>query len=68
VFNGVPRGSPIPWVHDASIVVTYGGPPFDILIGVPFSRCNVTTVSIDSEKIVSQVVSVSSMKFRHWLI
>jgi hypothetical protein len=36
VSNGVPKGSPMPWVHDSSIVVTYGGPPFNILIGVPF--------------------------------
>jgi len=70
VSNGVPKGSPMPWVHDSSIVVTYGGPPFDILIGVPFSRCNVTIASIDWEKIVSQVlgVGVSFMKFWHGLI
>jgi hypothetical protein len=58
VSNGVPRGSSIPLVHDSSIVVTYGGPPFDILIGVPFSRCNVTTTFIDWEKIVIQVLGV----------
>jgi hypothetical protein len=70
VSNGVPRGFPIPWVHDSSIFVTYGGPPFDILIGIPFSRCNIIIASIDWEKIVSQVhgVGVSSMKFWHWLI
>jgi hypothetical protein len=58
VSNGVPKGSSIPWVHDSSFIVTYRGPPFDILIGVPFSRCNVTTTSIDWEKIVSQVLGV----------
>jgi hypothetical protein len=65
VSNGVPKGYPMPWVYDFSIVVTYGGPPFDTLIGVPFSRYNVTTTSIGWEKIVNQVldVRISSMKF-----
>jgi len=35
VSYGAVGGSPIPWVHDSSIVATLGRPPFDILIGVP---------------------------------
>jgi hypothetical protein len=42
VSNGVVGGSHIFWVHDSSIVVTFGGPSFDVLIGVPYSRCSVT--------------------------
>lgn len=42
VSNGVIGGSPIPWVHDYSIVVTFGRPSFDFLIGVPSISCSVT--------------------------
>ncbi len=59
--NGVVRNSPIPWVHDFSIVVTFGGPPFDILIGVPSSSCSVTIGSSYYEKIVSQVPSATGV-------
>jgi hypothetical protein len=36
VFDGVAWGSPIRWVPDFSIAITFGRPPFDILLGAPF--------------------------------
>jgi hypothetical protein len=41
VFDGVVRSSPIPQVHDSSIVVAFRGPLFDILPSVPSSSCSV---------------------------
>jgi hypothetical protein len=40
VFNGVAGGSPILWVPNFSIVVTFRRLPFDILLGVPFFNYN----------------------------
>ncbi len=40
VFDGVVGGFPILWVPNFSIVVTFGRPPFDILLGVPFFNYN----------------------------
>ncbi len=55
VSNDVVGGSPIPWVHDSSIVVTFGGPPFDILIGVPYFNYNVIIGFADRENIINQM-------------
>ncbi len=59
-------GSLIHRVHDSSIVVTFGGPPFDILIGVPFFKYNVTFGFADREKIVNQVHGAIGVGFRDW--
>jgi hypothetical protein len=56
VSNGVARGSFISWVHDSSIIATFGRPPFDILPCVPFSNCSVIIGFVDQKKIVSQVL------------
>ncbi len=40
VFDGVVGGSLILWVLDFSIVVTFGRPPFDVLLGVPVFSYN----------------------------
>jgi hypothetical protein len=40
VFDVVVGGSFILWVPDFSIVVTFGRPHFDILLGVPFFSYN----------------------------
>lgn len=44
-------------IHDSSIVVTFGGPPFDILIRVLCFNYNVIVGFVDREKIVNQVPS-----------
>ncbi len=36
VFDGVVGASPILWVPNFYIAITFGRPPFDSLLGVPF--------------------------------
>jgi hypothetical protein len=59
----VARGSFISWVHDSSIVVTFGRPPSNILLGVPFSSCNVIIGFTNQKKIVNQVPDVYGVGF-----
>ncbi len=66
MFNGVVGGSPIHWIHDSSIVVTFGGPPFDILIGVPSFNYNVIVGFVDRKKIVNQVPNATSVGSMDW--
>jgi hypothetical protein len=61
VFDNVVRSSPIPWVHDYSIVVAFGGPIFDILPSVPSSSCSVIVGSADQDTIVNQIPNASSV-------
>jgi hypothetical protein len=61
VFNGVVGGSPIHRVHDYSIVVTFGGLPFDILIKVPSFNYNIIVGFVNREKIVNQVPSATGV-------
>lgn len=56
--NGAVRGSPIPQVHDYSIVVAFGGPLFDILTKVPSSNSNAFVAFGDQHKMANQVLGV----------
>ncbi len=66
MFNGVVGGSPIHRVHDYSIVVTFGGLPFDILIKVPSFNYNIIVGFVNREKIVNQVPSATGVGSMDW--
>jgi hypothetical protein len=57
MFNGMTRGFFISWVHDSSIVTTFGRPFSNILLGVPFSSCSIIIGFTNQKKIVNQVLS-----------
>ncbi len=53
-------------IHDSSIVVTFGGPPFDILIRVLSFNYNVIVGFVDREKIANQVPSAIGVGSMDW--
>ncbi len=63
VFDSVVKSSPIPWVHDYSIVVAFGGPLSNILPNVPSFSCSVIVGFIDHNTIVNQVFDASSVGY-----